>query len=282
MELYPSDEQLLTLEQDEATGVEYIPTGKTPYYLEFRKLIQRLLLASGRANEFRPYQDGSLSIGVRSGRVVIDGDVIEYEGEDGVSVDDDGTNHVYLDSDGVLVVTDQSLPVDRTTHLRIATIIASDGEIESITDLRGEASNQVPVAHSPEPITYVYDGTLSGSLSNKIAGIVPVDGTVVDVILTVGSNMVSDDGQDGTTATARVNSTTLCSVHPSIVSADGSGLRSTAHGDGTEATIKDDGTEQVQAGDLITISLTRTANGNVSSNAQGIVAAVLVRPDYTG
>jgi len=162
MELYPSAEQLLLLEQDEATGVEYIPTGKTPYYLEFRKLIQRLLLASGRASEFRPYPDGSLTIGVRPGRGIIGGDVIVYEGEEAVVVDDDATSSVYLNSGGDLVVTDQSIPIDRTTHLRIATIVAADGEIASITDHRGEASNAVPVANSPEPVAYVFDGALGG------------------------------------------------------------------------------------------------------------------------
>ncbi len=67
-ERYPDDATLLAMEQDAATGVQYIPTGQSPYYLHFRKLVHRLLLACGRANDLRVYQDGDLSVGVRPGR----------------------------------------------------------------------------------------------------------------------------------------------------------------------------------------------------------------------
>jgi hypothetical protein len=45
-EVYPSDSELLNLQSDSETGVEYIPTGTAPYYLHFRKLLHRLLLAT--------------------------------------------------------------------------------------------------------------------------------------------------------------------------------------------------------------------------------------------
>ena len=42
-ETYPSDSVLLALTSDPDTGVEYIETGKAPYYLEFRKMLYRIL-----------------------------------------------------------------------------------------------------------------------------------------------------------------------------------------------------------------------------------------------
>ena len=69
-EVYPSDSELLDLLADSETGVEYIPTGTAPYYLHFRKLLYRLLLATKRANDFRVYDEGGLSVGIKPGRGV--------------------------------------------------------------------------------------------------------------------------------------------------------------------------------------------------------------------
>ena len=57
-EVYPSDNTLLNLTSESETGVEYIETGKAPYYLEFRKLLSRLLLATKRANDLRVFDEG--------------------------------------------------------------------------------------------------------------------------------------------------------------------------------------------------------------------------------
>ncbi len=67
-EVYPSDNELLNIVSDGETGVEYITTGKAPYYLEFRKLLYRLLLATRRANDLRVFDEGGLDIGVKSGK----------------------------------------------------------------------------------------------------------------------------------------------------------------------------------------------------------------------
>ena len=37
-EVYPTDNELLNIVSETETGVEYIPTGTAPYYLQFRKL----------------------------------------------------------------------------------------------------------------------------------------------------------------------------------------------------------------------------------------------------
>jgi len=57
-EIYPSDSDLLDLLSEFETGVEYIATGTAPYYLQFRKLLYRLLLSTRRANDFRIYDEG--------------------------------------------------------------------------------------------------------------------------------------------------------------------------------------------------------------------------------
>ena len=57
-EIYPSDAELNALLEDAETGVEYIPSGTTPYYVHFRKLLYRLLLATKRANDLRVYKEG--------------------------------------------------------------------------------------------------------------------------------------------------------------------------------------------------------------------------------
>jgi len=67
-EVYLSDNELLNIQSDSETGVEYIATGTAPYYLEFRKLLYRLLLAARRANDLRVYDEGGLNIGVKAGK----------------------------------------------------------------------------------------------------------------------------------------------------------------------------------------------------------------------
>jgi hypothetical protein len=57
-EVYPTDNELLNIQSDGETGVEYIPTGLSPYYVQFRRLLYRLLLAARRANDLRVYDEG--------------------------------------------------------------------------------------------------------------------------------------------------------------------------------------------------------------------------------
>jgi len=64
-ETYPADNELLDIISDTETGVEYIPTGTAPYYLHFRKLLYRLLLATKRSNDLRVFDEGNLGIGVK-------------------------------------------------------------------------------------------------------------------------------------------------------------------------------------------------------------------------
>ena len=143
-ESYPDDASLLALTEDQATGVEYISTGRSPYVLEFRKLVQRVLLAGGRANDLRVYQDGDLTIGVRAGRCFVNNSTVDYAGAAGVTVSSDTTVYIWLDSAGVLQTSTVGLPSDRTGFVPLAEVEVAASAIVSVTDLRGEAFLQIP------------------------------------------------------------------------------------------------------------------------------------------
>ena len=138
-EEYPSDNELLNLTEEAETGVEYIETGKAPYYLEFRKLLYRLLLTARRANDLRVYDEGGLDIGVKGGSYFADGALVEYAGSSGTTLADNKDNiYVYLDAAGNLVTDEYTaFPDVIVNHLRLATVSTSGGNVTSITDCRG-------------------------------------------------------------------------------------------------------------------------------------------------
>ncbi len=138
-EVYPSDNELLNMQSDSETGIEYIPTGTAPYYLHFRKLLYRLLLAARRANDLRVYDEGGLDVGVKSGKFWLDTELINYAGSSGNTLADDKANiYIYLDSSGTLVTNEYSSFPDMaaTPHIRLAQVSTSGGDIDSITDCR--------------------------------------------------------------------------------------------------------------------------------------------------
>lgn len=138
-EVYPSDNTLLNLQSESETGVEYIATGQSPYYLQFRKLLYRLLLAAKRANDLRVYDEGGLDIGVKAGKFWLGTGLVSYNGSSGNTLADDKANiYIYLDSSGSLVTNEYSSFPDMSTmsHIRLATVTTSNGDIDSITDSR--------------------------------------------------------------------------------------------------------------------------------------------------
>ena len=385
-ERYPDDATLLALSEDANTGVPYIPTGKSPYYLAFRKMQHRLLRVAERANDLRIYQDGDLSIGVRPGRVRISGSTVNFTGATGVTIGPGTTTHVWLDSNAAVQTGTSGLPSDRTTFLPLAEVVAGSAAIQSLTDLRGEALIATPslaalnltatadevnqalagisgnvtagflsqltagadtgadILHRhvqsyqdvdglasfllindsadaaanialkfslPQHLftdtllkvntttgflqqqfsndtyellgtvhpQYLHAGDLTASVTDALLGAVPVSGTVTDVVVSIGENIVSSDSGDGVTATVKVNGNALTSTAPALTDADGTGFVCTDQGDGTAAVVKSDGTEQVTRGDMLSVDLTRTANGNITNEAHDIVVVVVVHVD---
>jgi hypothetical protein len=138
-EVYPGDNELLNLQADGETGVEYIATGQSPYYLQFRRLLYRLLLATRRANDLRVYDEGGLNVGVKAGKFWSGTQFVNYAGSSDNTLADDKANiYVYLTSDGVLVANEYSGFPDMATtpHIRLAVVTTSDGDITSIEDCR--------------------------------------------------------------------------------------------------------------------------------------------------
>lgn len=177
---------ILSLVEDASTGVEYIPTGSSPYFLEFRKLIQRTLLAAGRANDMRVYQDGDLTIGVRPGRCLIQNVALDYGGAAGIAVVSNATTYVWMDSAGAIQLSSVGLPADRTSFVPLAEIVAGVAGIVSITDLRGEAYLNVP------GLTLMGIAATATEINQAVAGI----GATVDVDalnrLTAGPESTAD------------------------------------------------------------------------------------------
>ena len=385
-ERYPDDASLLAINQDPATGVEYIRTGQSPYYLAFRKLLYRLLRATERANDLRVYQDGDLTVGVRPGRASIQNAPIAFAGTTGMSLATDATHHVWLDNAGNVQTGTSGFPADRTTFVPLAEVTVGTGAIQTITDRRGEAFLATPALHAlnidadasqinqaldgisanvtasalstltagglstadalhrhlgvyqtvageaafelindhgdaaanvaakfslPQSFPtdtfllvnkangflqqrydgvaynlsgavypqFTYDGALGASINGRLLGAVPVAGKVTDVVLSAGGNIVSSDDADGIAATVKVNGVSVVATSPQLTDADGAGFVSTARNDGTAAAIKSDGTEQVARGDVLTVDITRTANGSVSAEPTDIAVLVVIAVD---
>ena len=93
-EVYPSDNELLNIQSDAETGVEYIPTGLSPYYVQFRRLLYRLLLATRRANDLRVYDEGGLDIGVKEGKFWCGNELVSFSGSSGNTLADN-KEHIY-------------------------------------------------------------------------------------------------------------------------------------------------------------------------------------------
>jgi hypothetical protein len=146
-EVYPSDNDLLNLISDSETGIEYIPTGAAPYYMQFRKLLYRLLLATKKANELRAYDEGGLDIGIKAGAFWLGTTLVNYAGSTGNTLADDKAGiYLYLDSSGTLVTDEYTAFPDMSTtpHIRLAIVTTSAGDITSIIDCRGSHSFVIP------------------------------------------------------------------------------------------------------------------------------------------
>lgn len=173
-ETYPSDNTLLNIQSDSETGVEYIATGTAPYYIEFRKLLYRLLLATCRANDLRLYDEGGLNVGVKAGKFWHGTQLVQYAGSTGNTLADDRNSiYVYLDSTGSLVINEYSGFPDMgsVAHVRLAIVTTAGGDITSITDCRSGHNIIVPfgaggIRNSVE--SHTNDQTLTAAQSGSV------------------------------------------------------------------------------------------------------------------
>jgi len=255
-EAYPPDSELLTIQSDAETGVEYIPTGTAPYYLQFRKLLYRLLLASRRANDLRVYDEGGLNIGVKPGKFWLGTQLVSYAGSSGNTLADGKQNiYIYLDSSGTLVTDEYSgFPSMATTpHVRLAQVTTSGGDIDSITDCRAGHNFAVPCDAGGRQHTieaHTSDDTLtaaeSGSVHTNLGAAATVTltlpasaaaGTVFSFAVQSARELRIDPG----TATIRDDSGQTADKYKSA-SAIGACLSLIADANGDWATIAKNGT----------------------------------------
>ena len=146
-EVYPSDNELLNILNDDESGVEYIPTGTAPYYLHFRKLLWRLLLVAKRGNDFRVFDEGGLDVGIKSGKFWAGDDLVEYGGGSLITLADDKESiYIYIDWLGNIVSTEYAGFPDMASivHVRLAVVSTSGGDITSIVDVRDHHSISLP------------------------------------------------------------------------------------------------------------------------------------------
>lgn len=183
-EVYPSDNELLNIQSDSETGVEFIPTGQSPYYLQFRKLLYRLLLAAKRANDLRVYDEGGLDIGVKSGKFWLGTELVSYDGSSGNTLADDKANiYIYLNSSGELVINEySSFPnMAEAPHIRLAIVATSNGDITSITDWRTGHNIVMPYGAGGIKRTigaHTSDDTLTAAESGSVHSNLGATGTV--------------------------------------------------------------------------------------------------------
>ena len=189
-EVYPNDSDLLNILSDIETGVEYIPTGTAPYYLHFRKLLHRLLLACRRGNDLRVYDESGLSIGVKAGKYWVGNDLVTYAGSSGVMLTDDTTAYVYLDGSGTLVTNEYTAWPDMVMnkHVRLAVVTTLNGDIVSIVDSRDHHSIAMPSGGGSATLTVV-NHTADATLTEDQSGMVHTNrGATSMITLTLPTN----------------------------------------------------------------------------------------------
>lgn len=163
-EVYPSDSELLNMLSESETGVEFIPTGTAPYYLQFRKLLYRLLLATKRANDLRLYDEGGLTYGVKPGKFWDGNSVIEYAGSSGNIMPDNTTKYFYLDASGTIKYSEAPFYYDPTkAEVRLAVVTSLNGDITSIVDARDHHSIAMPNIDKPVVVDHTVNATLTSS-----------------------------------------------------------------------------------------------------------------------
>ena len=255
-EAYPTDNELLNMQTDGETGIEYIPTGTAPYYLHFRKLLYRLLLATRRANDLRVFDEGGLDIGIKPGKFWLGTDLLSYAGSSGHTLADDKPNiYIYLDSSASLVTNEYSGFPDMATtpHVRLAQVSTSNGDIDAIADCRTGHNVVVPYGAGGLKRTieeHISDDTLtiaeSGSVHSNRAATSTVTltlpasapaGTVFSFSVQAAQELRIDPG----TATIRDNSGQTAGKYKSA-NAIGAALSLIADANGDWATIAKSGT----------------------------------------
>lgn len=187
-ETYPDDAALLAITQDDATGVEYIPTGQSPYVTAYRRMLYRLIRATERANDLRVYPMGGRMVGVRAGRCFVGDQPRDIAAPSPIELAADATTHLYVDSAGTIVTSTTGLPADRATFIPLAQATTDSSSVTQLNDLRGEAVYQAQTA-ALAGITASAD-----EINQALEGIDP-NVTAANLSLLTGGSLSTADSQ---------------------------------------------------------------------------------------
>ncbi len=203
-ENYPSDADLNALSgtSDDEQEVLFIPTGESPYYTSFYRMLQRLLLVARRAGDLRVFADGDLTFGVRAGRYFNGDSEVDCSQVTGQSLTNNAANYIYLTAAGVLTVNTTGFPVPSVTpHIPLAAIVTAAGTYDGravadggdVTDYRGRAFLSVCGASGGNLNSLDWQESLLDELDFTVAE--PGSPTAGDRYLNTGSGASSETAQ---------------------------------------------------------------------------------------
>ena len=178
-EAYPGDEYLTdTFVEDAEIGVELPDTDDYPWFLAIQKTNWILLLALRLTNKLRVFDEGSLDVGVRTGKFWDGSTLRTYAASSGNTLADDKAHiYIYINSAGTLVITEYAAFPDHKDefHIRLADVTTSSGDITGIVDCRGQNLWNMPVTGgscanvgAAGGVTFVLTATLAAGSTVQI------------------------------------------------------------------------------------------------------------------
>jgi hypothetical protein len=243
------------------TGVRFPEDGADPWAVPFYRFGHQLAKLTQLANQCRVYRDDAndTTIGVRAGRAVIAGSVLDYSGETiDLSSYNNDTALVWLEDDGGPTIKHdtQSNGWPSGDHIKLAEVTVSSGEIglDDIVDRRPEAmlsdaADQID-AHQSATSVHGISGDVVGTtdqqtLSNKTLGLERVSSS--------GDHTTTGESVVGVTDTSAARTVTLASADATdgrvVIVKDESG------GAGTNnITVATEGSETIDGASSQTIS----------------------------
>ncbi|HEB79084.1 MAG TPA: hypothetical protein ENI79_01235 [Rhodospirillales bacterium] len=142
IQLYQADAVILSLNGtiDAATGVELVDKGvnassSPTLQVRLHRVFYRLAELLGVHNQGRVVETGALAVGVFPIDYRLANTEKHYAGSTAQVVIDNDTNYVYVDSSNALVINVTGFPVDPTTYLPLAEVVAVNGVL-TFTDRR--------------------------------------------------------------------------------------------------------------------------------------------------
>jgi hypothetical protein len=170
-EAWPADTAVEALDgtTDAGTGLPYIAKGTGPtsvpsYEVQYNRRQERLSKILAGWRQGMVVDEGGLKIGVYPIDFTLGGARRSFAGASGVSVPDEASKVVYLDSVVTLQIAD-AWPADLTAFLPLAIVEASNGQM-TVWDRRGFTAFQVPAVAQDRHVVTAHRASVSTSQSD--------------------------------------------------------------------------------------------------------------------